>query len=132
MVNIDQLWKSHNQQTKVMISTFQGLGKCSNPLSHDQTQGADSTKEKKKEKKRVLSYHWVILSQALKSKHQVNYSSALKDQRKINVYTHVGMMVSSPGLFFLAAKYGGRTCGWCICNQPPTTGSPSVFCSQKK
>jgi hypothetical protein len=26
----------------------------------------------------------------------------------------------------------GRTCGWCICNQSPTTGSPSVFCSQKK
>jgi hypothetical protein len=38
----------------------------------------------------------------------------------------------APGFFFLAAKYGGRTCGWCICNQPPTTGSPSVFCSQKK
>jgi hypothetical protein len=37
-----------------------------------------------------------------------------------------------PGFFFLAAKYGGTTCGWCICNQPPTTSSPSIFCSQKK
>jgi hypothetical protein len=36
------------------------------------------------------------------------------------------------GFFFLAAKYRGRTCGWCICNQPPITSSPSVFCSQKK
>jgi hypothetical protein len=39
---------------------------------------------------------------------------------------------SSSGFFFLAGKYGGKTSGWCICNQPPTTCSPSVFCSQKK
>jgi hypothetical protein len=39
---------------------------------------------------------------------------------------------SLPGFFFMTAKYGGRTYGWCIYNQPPITGSPSVFCSQKK
>jgi hypothetical protein len=35
------------------------------------------------------------------------------------------------GFFFLAAKYGGRTCGWWLVANTPTTGSPSV-CSQKK
>jgi hypothetical protein len=36
------------------------------------------------------------------------------------------------GFFFLAVKYGGRTCGWWLVANIPTTGSPSVFCSQKK
>jgi hypothetical protein len=36
------------------------------------------------------------------------------------------------GFFFLAAKYGGRTYGWWLVANTPTTGSPSIFCSQKK
>jgi hypothetical protein len=36
------------------------------------------------------------------------------------------------GFFFLAAKYGGRTCGWWLVANTPTRGFPSVFCSQKK
>jgi hypothetical protein len=36
------------------------------------------------------------------------------------------------GFSFLAAKYGGRTSSWWLVANTPTTGSPSVFCSQKK
>jgi hypothetical protein len=42
------------------------------------------------------------------------------------------LVMYEAGLFFLAAKYRGRTCGWWLVANTPTTGSPSVFCSQKK
>jgi hypothetical protein len=34
------------------------------------------------------------------------------------------------GFFFLAAKYGGKTSGWCICNQPHVL--PPYFAARKK
>jgi hypothetical protein len=56
----------------------------------------------------------------------------LQTPKDLSVQLRGSIVQFDAGFFFLAAKYGGRTCGWCICNQSPTTGSPSVFCSQKK
>jgi hypothetical protein len=48
----------------------------------------------KKKKKRV-SYRWVILSQALEGKHQSELFLSTQGPMEIDVYTHVGMFVSS-------------------------------------
>jgi hypothetical protein len=50
-----------------------------------------------------------------------------KEQKSSFVGNH-----SEAGFFFLAAKYGGKTCDWWLVANTPTTGSPSIFCSQKK